>query len=49
MNELHTHGAIMFSVLFDTLEIPMKVTTLNRSKLTTYFAGEEVKFMTCIG
>ena len=32
-----------------TLEIPIKLTTLNRSKLTTYFTGEEVEFMVCIG
>jgi hypothetical protein len=31
------------------VEIPMKLTTSDRSKLTTYFSGEEVKFMTCIG
>jgi hypothetical protein len=31
------------------MEIPMKLTTSDRSKLTTYFSGEEVKFMTCIG
>lgn len=31
------------------VEIPIKLTTLNRSKLTTYFTGEEVEFMVCIG
>jgi len=34
---------------WNRVEIPIKLTTLNRSKLTTYFTGEEIEFMACIG
>jgi len=31
--------------MFSLLDMPVKLTTSCRSKLTTYFAGEEVEFI----
>ncbi len=31
------------------MQIPVKLTTLNRFKLTSEFAGEDFKFMNCFG
>ncbi|MBA3683141.1 MAG: hypothetical protein H0W73_18550 [Bacteroidetes bacterium] len=33
----------------DSVQIPVKLTTLNRFKLTSEFAGEDFKFMNCFG